>query len=748
MVDLTRFHAGIEAALLSSPRHGLSDDPRGDFHHALRQAGYDPGADIVLGKITRIKDPHDKPAKKTGWYFYAEFEMGDYVIGVGSYGSWRTAEKHSWSSKAVGLMSFQESALYRERIEQAKYAQEAEQERVYAEAAQKAMDILATAQPCQSHPYLDKKQLKPVSKLMVLNDILVVPLQNHTGNIASLQRIWENGDKKNLTGGKMKGSFFLIEGDPSKVCICEGVATGMSIHAATKATVYCAMSAANIYETTSIARGRHEVADIVICADDNSANKINTGLNAATQAAQAFSVRVASPTVPKDFNDMHVAIGLEAVANHIFPTHRIYQPPKQEEHGDIIKPPGVLGQVFDFYRATSGNDNSGFAVQAALAIGSVVCARWYESNLKNRTSLYFLNLGETGTGKEHIKTVIEDVLMAAGMDRLIAGDGYTSAAAVLSAMMSKPRHVSIIDEFDKHIEAAKNKYGNSNMMEANSKLVEQWGRLTGVTRSKSYSTIGLTRDKAKDLEAMHVVNGGVTLVGMSTPDNFMRNMGHKEITDGFLNRFLIHISDVEEDIRRHKEPLPVPESITAWVKALEERRGAKPDIANQKPDVIRIHFSSKAHALQESYQYELIELKKNVKDMGLADMAKRANEMAMRIGVIMALSEDPMADVIEERHIEWGIYWTRFNLHRLIDKMKMIVAGSQHEASKKEILAAIRSASDKGVSWAAMQKRPPYSKYKQKELKEILQSLKDADLIIEEPFSGRGRPTMVYKAIE
>ena len=74
------------------------------------------------------------------------------------------------------------------------------------------------------------------------------------------------------------------------------------------------------------------------------------------------------------------------------------------------------------------------------------------------------------------------------------------------------------------------------------------------------------------------------------------------------------------------------------------------------------------------------------------------------------------------------------------------MSGSEHEAQKKEILLAIRNAK-KGVTWVDMQKRPPFSKHKIKDLREILQSLCDSDLIIEDAFvSGRGRPTKIYYA--
>jgi len=48
-----------------------------------------------------------------------------------------------------------------------------------------------------------------------------------------------------------------------------------------------------------------------------------------------------------------------------------------------------------------------------------------------------------------------------------------------------------------------------------------------------------------------------------------------------------------------------------------------------------------------------------------------------------------------------------------------------------------------------MQKNAPYSRHKQKDLREILIALRDADLAADEPFTqGRGRPTIKWMAIK
>jgi len=74
---------------------------------------------------------------------------------------------------------------------------------------------------------------------------LVVPLTDEKGELVNIQLIDDRGSKSYLAGGRKAGAFHRIEGG-ELVAVVEGVATGLSVHLATGATVYCAMDAGNL----------------------------------------------------------------------------------------------------------------------------------------------------------------------------------------------------------------------------------------------------------------------------------------------------------------------------------------------------------------------------------------------------------------------------------------------------------------------------------------------------------------------
>lgn len=744
-----------------------SDNPMSAFADAIAAAGLKAPFPIVIGKITRVPDASDTGVEKTGWYIFFETqdEKGR-LFATGVYGSWRDGTSLTWSSRSSHLMSHSERIAHNKAVEEARAKQEAARAEAAGEAAIRAGEIYSSCKPSvSSHPYLKRKGVKAIPVIGVDDaDNLIIPVTDGDGKIISIQRIMPDGTKRFLSGGKTAGGFFKIPNDSrgvGKVAICEGAATGLSIHEATGAGVYCALSAANIYATASHVSRTHSGDIVVICADDNSANTVNTGLREAMRAADVFSFSVVSPTVPKDFNDMHQSVGLDAVAKLIFPTvadGEEYAPKKysapESDKVKIPEPPktGFIRDIYDYYKATSGNFDAGYAIQSALAIASVAMGRNYSTAEQNYTSLFFLAIGETGTGKEMVKKTIHHALKAANIEKLIANDWYTSAAAVISTLDTKPRHIVFADEFDKYIRASKSKT-DSNGDKANGKLMECWGACDSSVRGVSYSTKGMTKELADRVNDTIIENPAITIMGACTEDRFLDAIGGEDIASGFLNRFLIYFSDKKEEIRRHKPRMAVPDCISQWliqITARSHENGNADENPKEPSRPIILEFSNDAMELQYEFQSQLIEWKNKNKVFGVSSMAQRTNEIAMRLSMIYALAENPAGKIIELSHMEKGIEWAKFCLEMTADKIKRVVSSSSYEGDKKAVLQALRNFGAAGVSWSKMQKRPPFSKFRPKDLLEIMNSLVAAELAIEEVASDgkRGRPTKMYYAIE
>ena len=754
MVDLTRFKEGITAARKRAVTHCA--DPKSAFLDALSAAGYKTPKILSVGILDRIDGPEDARGKRSGWYVYRE--IADSVnegqcIGRATFGSWKTGEKHEWLSRSETIMTHTEKVALQDAIDKIKKEEEKEKLARNAEAAERAYDIWKKAPQASSHDYLSNKGVKACEGIKVTNDErLIIPMAIED-QIVSLQYIFKNGDKRFMTGGATKGAWFKIEGKDDTVYICEGYATGASVHEATGNCVYVAFTANNIYEVTAKAKKNYPQSRIVIAGDDDKETAGNPGRTKAEQAAQGFNADAVFPPGYIDFNDLHKEQGLEELKKALDkgPEIEVYEKENKPSVLDIGPPPGVLSDIMSYYNATSGNYQPGFAAQTALAVCSILLARSYKTSHRNYPSLFLLNVGKSSTGKEHAKNVIEEILYAVGHKELLAGDGYTSAGAVFSTLLDRPRHVSVIDEFGRYLEASKdNKRGNPIQKEANTKLMESIGRAHSVLRPPSYSSMTMKKDAADAIKNRHIHNPAITLMTMTTPSTLFEALDMGAITNGFINRFIISISEAKRDIRHHKTPIDVPQSIIDWAAQIDERAGYPAHIASEPSNAQVLDFTEDAFNEQIEFQRYCIKRMDELDRFGMSALPGRSNEMAMRISLICALARDPLATVIEAADIKWAIAYVKSCLDMTIDKLKITISHSDFEGHKKEALNDLRERGAEGITWADMQKTAPYSQHKPKDLKDIMAALKDANLAIEEPYQNPsgGRPTTIWKAIK
>lgn len=224
----------------------------------------------------------------------------------------------------VGLSAGGLDPAERERIQRQQQAK-TEQERQRAEqqrqkAARRAADIMADTGQGES-PYLERKgfgsHLSAVNRTLIREGgenfpagSLVIPLTNEAGELLNVQLIRADGSKRYLAGGQKAGAYHRIEGG-ELVAICEGYATGLSVHLAIGATVYCAMDCGNLAAVAQIARRQHPKARILLCGDNDEGTQGNPGKLKAEQAAVAIGGLVAlPPEFSGDWNDYEQAHGL------------------------------------------------------------------------------------------------------------------------------------------------------------------------------------------------------------------------------------------------------------------------------------------------------------------------------------------------------------------------------------------------------------------------------------------------------
>jgi len=284
-------------------------NPIDAFRDAMTAAGLRTSDEIIPdGKIHRFTVDGDKPRSLNGWYV-----LHDDGVPAGAFGSWKHDISSSWCAKSEQEFTPTERAEYAAKMERIKAERAAATEQLRADARDKAFKIWEACPVANdNHPYLVRKGVKAYG-LRQSGDALVVPLKTTDGTLHSLQFIDPDGNKRFLTGGRIKGCYSGIGRPDGKIYIAEGYATAASIHESTQSAVAIAFNAGNLEPVALAMRERFQDIEIIIAADNDVNTPGNPGITKANQAARAVQATVVAPEAG-DFNDLALSAGAEAVA--------------------------------------------------------------------------------------------------------------------------------------------------------------------------------------------------------------------------------------------------------------------------------------------------------------------------------------------------------------------------------------------------------------------------------------------------
>ena len=236
---------------------------------------------------------------------------------AGMFGCWRAGLQSTWSAKPDNTMTPAEREAHKQRIQAMRLQREADEAaRQKSEADKAAMRWNAASTHCQ-HPYLTFKGIA-AHGIRQDGDTLLIPLRDTAGHLHSLQTITPDGDKR--FKGRMKGCYHAIGRPRGRIIVCEGYATGASIHEATGEAVAVAFNAGNLMPVATALHKAYPELVLLLAADDDHQTEGNPGMSAAKSAALAVGGFVVVPQFPAgrpnkatDFNDLAALAGLDAV---------------------------------------------------------------------------------------------------------------------------------------------------------------------------------------------------------------------------------------------------------------------------------------------------------------------------------------------------------------------------------------------------------------------------------------------------
>ena len=338
----------------------MLDDVLGQF----ADHGLEPAQPLTFGKLTRCKTTQDKGKEKNGWYVIHEHRTEKHeALIFGSFGDWRSGDSNKIKVKA-GRMSQEERDVMRARQEEGKRHAAEIAANAARRAANRASGLFQRMPEKGRSAYLDRKQIVGMGvRYAPRSGAVLVPMSNVRDQIVGLQVIYpekqqDTGRDKSYWpyGMSKEGAFHLIGPHPEPgepVLVCEGYATGASLHMATSLTVAIAFDAGNLSVVAKAMRERFPGRALIVCRDDDWKTKRangepwNPGEEKGSNAALIVGGQVVGPVFSgereikwTDFNDLHCAEGLDAVRRQVL---------------SVVRPPAAGGWKDQLARTENGS---------------------------------------------------------------------------------------------------------------------------------------------------------------------------------------------------------------------------------------------------------------------------------------------------------------------------------------------------------------------------------------------------------
>lgn len=234
----------------------------------------------------------------------------------------------------------------------------------------------------ESNGYLARKGVPP-HDCRVEGANLLLPIYGPDGELQSVQTIAPDGGKLFHKSAPTKSGRMMIGIHMGRTIVCEGYATGASIHEAVPDQVCVTFSKGNM---AVVARElASQGVSIILAADTNAADEMRA-------LGRELDCPVAVPSIDKDFNDQVAAIGLESVAAAFADAQRAFLADKQAvadeaaadaapvdlwaQYTPPVLPRGILPDIIERFariRAEQmGIDPGGLAMSAITVAAAVI----------------------------------------------------------------------------------------------------------------------------------------------------------------------------------------------------------------------------------------------------------------------------------------------------------------------------------------------------------------------------------------
>jgi hypothetical protein len=323
--------------------------------------------------------------------------------------------------------------------------------------------------------------------------------------------------------------------------------------------------------------------------------------------------------------------------------------PPQDDLEIFTHPPGLVGDIIDWVTATSRRPNRVLALGTAITVVGTLIGRRVTGPTNSATHLYVVSIARSGAGKQHVLDAAMRLMRAAKADAHIGPSRFHSGSAIFQRLTDQPVMLCVQDEVGAVLRAATNRKAGTHERQVGELLRSLWGLSFATLSAPAWATI----DTIKLVQCP-----AMSILGLSTPDEFTAALQGESIDNGLLNRFLALPSTVRiEETDPPLDPFVVPQHLAEALHRLYLWSGPEslmhignPEMAHT-PDVLlwasnqaRDHYADFGRMVEQHID----------EHPDAAPYLARCAETSIRLATIRAAGRWGRGATVDLNDMEWG----------------------------------------------------------------------------------------------
>lgn len=371
------------------------------------------------------------------------------------------------------------------------------------------------------------------------------------------------------------------------------------------------------------------------------------------------------------------------------PQSDIYdQPSEADPFAHLTNVPGVVGDLIDWITATARRPDRTIALGPAVTIVGTLIGRRVAGPTRSGTHLYCVTLAKTGVGKQHPLSCILRAMKAAKAGHHIGPSEFVSMTAFINRLMTTPLALCPQDEFGAFLARVNGRNASSHEIGISKSLRMAWG----------LSFEGFVTPEYASRKSEIVNAPALSIFGMSTFDEFYESLQGRDVTNGFLNRFLVLAT------RERAEPVEttrlevgkVPPKLKDDLQRLYNWDGTQMGTArlndpnlDPEPEIIPWESDAAKKAYHDLEKHVHAEMDARPE---LEPFIARTAEIAVRLATIRAAGRLGRGATLAVQDMEWGRDIALTSAEMMAgDAAKHMIVEMSHGKIANRILELLRS---------------------------------------------------------